>query len=91
MDPHRFTDFWGPTTAGPFQNDGEFCCPADSWKYTPDQNVHPGRLTWNIIMEVWQMIFLFNWVIFWFHVSLPGCMIIELLAEIIFFKVFVTE
>ena len=28
---------------------------------------------------------------FWFHVSLPGCMIIELLAEIIFFKVFVTE
>ena len=22
--------------------------------------VHPGRLTWNIIMEVWKMIFLFK-------------------------------
>ena len=23
-------------------------------------------------MMVWKMIFLFNWVIFWFHVNLPG-------------------
>ena len=33
---------------------------------------HPGRLTWNIIMEVWKMIFLSKWVIFRFHVNLPG-------------------
>ena len=26
--------------------------------------VHPGRLTWNIIMEVWKMIFLLIWVFF---------------------------
>ena len=25
--------------------------------------LHPGRLTWNITMEVWKMIFLFNCVI----------------------------
>ena len=25
---------------------------------------HPGKLTWNIVMEVWKMIFLFNWVFF---------------------------
>ena len=24
--------------------------------------VHPGRLTWNIIMEVWKIIFLSKWV-----------------------------
>ena len=24
-------------------------------------------------MMVWKMIFLFNWVIFRFHVNLPGC------------------
>ena len=36
--------------------------------------LHPGRLTfctWK--MMVWKMIFLFNWVIFRFHVNLPGC------------------
>ena len=33
----------------------------------------PGRLTWNIIMEVWKMIFLSKWVICRFHVNLPGC------------------
>ena len=32
-----------------------------------------GRLTWNPKMEVWKMIFLYNWVIFRFHVNLPGC------------------
>ena len=36
--------------------------------------LHPGRLTWNLKMIVWKMIFLFNWVIFRFHVILPGCM-----------------
>ena len=36
-------------------------------------SVHPGRLIWNLKMMVWKMIFLFNWVIFRFHVNLPGC------------------
>ena len=34
--------------------------------------VHPRKLTWNPKMEVWKMIFLFNWVIFRFHVSFRG-------------------
>ena len=33
----------------------------------------PWRLTWNIIMEVWKIIFLSKWVICRFHVNLPGC------------------
>ena len=36
--------------------------------------VHPGRLTWNIIIEVWKIIFLSKWVICMFHINLPGCM-----------------
>ena len=32
--------------------------------------IHPGRLTWNLKMMVWKMIFLFNWVIFRFHVAM---------------------
>ena len=39
----------------------------------PGNVLHPGRLTWNLKMMVWKMIFLFNWVIFRFHVNLPGC------------------
>ena len=35
--------------------------------------LHPGRLTWNIIMEVWKIIFLYKWVICRFHVNLSGC------------------
>ena len=35
--------------------------------------VHPGRLTWNIIIGVWKIIFLSKWVICMFHVNLPGC------------------
>ena len=35
--------------------------------------LHPGRLTWNIIMEVWKIIFLSKWLITRFHVNLPGC------------------
>ena len=34
---------------------------------------HPWRLTWNIIMEVWKILFLSKWVICRFHVNLPGC------------------
>ena len=33
---------------------------------------HPWRLTWNIIMDVWKIIFLSTWVICRFHVNLPG-------------------
>ena len=36
-------------------------------------SLHPGRLTWNIIMEVWKIIFLSKWLISRFHVNLPGC------------------
>ena len=35
--------------------------------------VHPWRSTWDIIMEVWKIIFLSKWVICRFHVNLPGC------------------
>ena len=35
--------------------------------------IHPWRLTWNIIMDVWKIIFLSKWVICRFHVHLPGC------------------
>ena len=35
--------------------------------------LHPWRITWNIIMEVWKIIFLSKWVICRFHVDLPGC------------------
>ena len=35
--------------------------------------IHPWRLTWNIIMEVWKIIFLSKWVICMFHANLPGC------------------
>ena len=38
------------------------------------EDIHPERLTWNLKLMVWLMIFLFNWVIFRFHVHLPGCM-----------------
>ena len=34
--------------------------------------LHPGRLTWNLKMVVWKMIFLFKLVVFGFHVNLPG-------------------
>ena len=36
-------------------------------------SVHHGKFTWNPKMEVWKMIFLFNGVIFRFHVNFPGC------------------
>jgi len=34
--------------------------------------LHPERLTWNLKMMVWKMIFLSNWVVFRLHVNLPG-------------------
>ena len=39
----------------------------------PNHQLHPSRLTWNIITEVWKIIFLSKWVICRFHVNLPGC------------------
>ena len=35
--------------------------------------LHPWRLTWNIIMEVWKIIFLSKRVICRCHANLPGC------------------
>ena len=35
--------------------------------------LHPWRLTWNIIIEVWKIIFLPKWVICRFHVKPWGC------------------
>ena len=39
------------------------------------KRIHPGRLTWNIIIEVGKIIFLSKWGIGRFHVNLPGCII----------------
>ena len=36
-------------------------------------HVHPWKSTWNPKMEVWKMIFLFNWVIFGFYVNFQVC------------------
>ena len=33
----------------------------------------PEKFTWNPKMEVWKMMFLFNRVIFRFHVNIQGC------------------
>ena len=41
---------------------------ANIWKML----VHPWRLTWNLIMEIWKIIFLPKWVICRFDVKLPG-------------------
>ena len=39
--------------------------------------LHPGRLTWTTIMEVWKIIFLSKWVNCRFHVNLPGCIPVQ--------------
>ena len=38
-----------------------------------NQACTPEDETWNIIMEVWKIMFLSNWVICRFHVNLPRC------------------
>ena len=43
------------------------------WVITFPKDFTPGRLTWNIIIGVWKIIFLSEWVICRFHVNLPGC------------------
>ena len=37
------------------------------------KSLQPERLTWNIIMEEWKIMFLSKWVICRFHVDLPRC------------------
>ena len=37
-----------------------------------NKHKHPWKSTWNTIMNVWKTIFLFNWVIFTFHVNFLG-------------------
>ena len=39
-----------------------------------EQPVRPGKLTWKQKNEVRQLIFLFNWVMFRFHVDFEGCL-----------------
>ena len=42
------------------------------------QTFHPGRLTWNIIIEVWfRSFFLSKWVICSLNVHLPGCFVVD--------------
>ena len=54
----------------------ENCCTVEeAWEIVLRK--HPGRWTWNIIMEVWKIIFLSKWVICRFHVNLPGCTQVE--------------
>ena len=57
LEKHSKNRFVGGKVAGSFGN----------------RKIHPGRLTWTIIMEVWKIIFLSKWVICRFHVNLPGC------------------
>ena len=45
--------------------------------------VHPWRLTWNIIMEVWKIMFLSKRVICRFHVNLPGVYWMSLDARVV--------
>ena len=46
-------------------------CVKPSFKQIPSKtmpiSLHPGRLTWNIIMEAWKIIFLSKWVICMFQ------------------------
>ena len=43
-----------------------------TWPTAGKTWIHPWRLTWNIILEVWKIIFLSKWVMCRFHVNLPG-------------------
>ena len=38
-----------------------------------NDHIHPRRLTWNLKLMVWKLIFLFKQVVVRFHVNLPGC------------------
>ena len=43
----------------------------------PCEYIHPGKLTWNLKMDLWKTIFLYNPVVFRFHVKFPVCSIQE--------------
>ena len=67
------------TAAGPVKVTKPSSQPAAmTWR---SLKIHPGRLTWNTIMEVWKIIFLSKWVICRFHVSLPGCRLASKLSK----------
>ena len=42
------------------------------WKH-PIRHIHPGRLTWNLIIHPWKRKIIFQTIIFRFYVNLPGC------------------
>ena len=47
--------------------------------HSPDSNdfplIHPWKLTWNPKIQFWKIIFLFERLIFRFHVNFPGCIL----------------
>ena len=47
--------------------------PPNSSPLTPSHSVHSGRLTWNLKIDLWKTIFLYNPVVVRFHVNFPGC------------------
>ena len=74
----KFSPGHGPCQWWPFVNQGGVGGGKGVWGlavWERDPYLHPGRLTWNIIMEVWKM----NFPFFFmgdgcrFHVNLPGC------------------
>ena len=44
--------------------------------------IHPGRLAWNIIIEVRKISFPSKWVTCRFHVNLPGCISLQFAFKI---------
>ena len=56
--------FWTRIWPDEVFNGGNF-----TWRHI----VHPWSSRWNIIMELWKIIFLWKWVICRFHLNLPGC------------------
>ena len=55
----------------PFKLEKDNIQPGTTWR--TKKSIHPWRLTWNMIMEVWKIIFLSKWMICRFHVNLPEC------------------
>ena len=54
-----------------------------------DRQIHPWKLTWNLNMEIWKMIFLFQGAFFRFHVSFQGCTVDDFLIARMLPEVFV--
>ena len=49
-----------------------FCCKKAEVTKAVTSAIHPGRLTWNIIIEVWKIMFLSKWVICMFMLIFQG-------------------